>query len=113
VRRDAERDPIVQAGALRCRECGCVAFPADAARLDETLIIADYPAPCVHASGGTLVIGVADLPAAPPEPSLALYVRGRRCAGLNREGRPCGSYARPGSDYCLHHPAVSTAGNPA
>lgn len=111
--REAERDPIVQAGALRCRECRGVAFPTDAARLDAATIIADYPAPCSHTGGGMLVIPLADLPAAPPEPSLSLYVRGRRCAGLNRRGQPCGSYARPGSVYCFHHPAVSIAGNPA
>lgn len=110
---DAERDPIVQAGALRCGECGCASFPTDAARLDAGLIIADYPAPCSHASGGVQVIDVVDLPAVPPEPSLSLYVRGRRCAGLNRQGQPCGSYARPGSEYCVHHPVVSTARNPA
>lgn len=99
----AKHDPIVQAGAMRCPKCGRVAFPTDAARLDAALIIAVYPAPCGHVDGRTLVIDVEDLPAAPVDPALSLYVPGRHCAGRNRKGRPCGSYAVPGSDYCHAH----------
>lgn len=111
--RSAEHDPIIQAGAIRCAACDRVAFPTDATRLDAALIIADYPAPCSHVIGGTVVIALDDLPAAPADPSLPLYVRGRHCAGRNRKGRPCGSYATPGSDYCRYHPSASPTGKPA
>jgi hypothetical protein len=41
--RSAGHDPIVQAGAMFCPECGRVAFPVDAARLDDARIIVTYP----------------------------------------------------------------------
>lgn len=111
--RSAEHDPIVQAGAARCLECDRVAFPIDAARLDTTLIIATYPAPCGHVRARTLVIALDDLPAAPPDPELSTHVSGRRCSSRNRKGRPCRSYAEPGSDFCHAHHAASSARKPA
>jgi hypothetical protein len=78
-------------------------------------IIAMYPRPCEHDVGGTILIDLRDVemsertrPAPPGD--LARYVAGRRCTGRNKRGRPCGSYAAPGSDYCRAHQAV---GKPA
>lgn len=102
----AEHDPIVQAGAMRCVACGRVAFPIDAARLDAERIIATYPAPCSHLGARVLVIDLDDLAAAPADPALWAYVSGRHCTGVNRKGRPCGSYAAPGSDFCHAHREV-------
>lgn len=106
----AEHDPIVQAGAMRCVACGRVAFPTDAARLDAARIVATYPAPCSHVSARTLVIDLDDLAALPVDPTLSLYVPGRRCIGRNRKGRPCGAYAVPGLDHCHAHCAASSTG---
>lgn len=110
---NAEYDPIVQAGVVRCQRCGRVAFPTDAERLDAALIIATYPAPCHHGRPRTLVIDLDDLPAAPVAPELSAYVRGRRCAGRNRSGRPCRAYADPGSDFCQAHVRARTTRDPA
>ncbi len=108
-----ERDPIVQAGAMCCPGCGRVAFPTDAVRLDDALIIATYPRPCCHVHGGTIVLDVYDLPAVPVGPLLSEYVPGRRCAGQNRLGRPCRAYADPGSDFCHAHGAALDDKRPA
>lgn len=106
---DAECDPIVLAGVLRCRKCGRIAFPTDAARLSAALIIATYSAPCGHARSSMLVIDLEDdPPAVAADPALSLYVPGRRCAGRNRFGRPCGNYADPGSRYCHAHQSAGT-----
>jgi hypothetical protein len=101
----------LQAGALRCRQCGRIAFPTDAAHLDAGLIIATYARPCSHRGGGTLVVSLEDAAPAPAGDSLSLYVSNRRCAGRNRKGRPCRSWADPGSDYCRDHQSADVQGN--
>lgn len=109
----AEHDPILRAGAVRCRACRRVAFPADAGTLGGGWIIASYPRPCEHIGGGTILIDLRDVEVSTrPAPlhELAQYVPGRRCAGRNKKGRGCRSYAAPGSDYCHAHHA---AGKPA
>jgi hypothetical protein len=111
--RSAGHDPIVQAGAMFCPKCGRVAFPVDAARLDDARIIATYPGACGHLRGGTVVLAVDDLAAEPVGPLLAAYVPGRRCIGRNRFGRPCRAYACPGSDFCHAHATAWTTRDPA
>lgn len=113
VERSAEHDPIMQAGVMSCPECGRVAFPTDAVRLDDARIIATYPRPCCHVRGGMVVLDVDDLPVAPVGPLLSTYVAGRRCAGRNRFGRPCRAYADPGSDFCHDHGAALDDKRPA
>jgi hypothetical protein len=115
VHSSAEHDPILWAGAIRCLVCRRAAFPTDAGTLGGGWIIATYPRPCEHDAGGTILIdlrGVEMSAATRPTPlyELARYVPGRRCAGHNKKGRPCRSYASPGSDYCHAHHA---AGKPA
>lgn len=106
----AEHDPLLQAGALGCRQCSRVALPTDATHLGVGLIIATYARPCSHVSGGTFVISLEDAVPMPPDGSLSLYVSNRRCAGLNRKGRPCRSWADPGSDYCRDHQSANAQG---
>lgn len=108
----AGHDPILWAGAIRCRACCRVAFPTDAGAFGGGWIIASYPRPCEHVPGGTtMLIDLRDvemLEGTRPAPldELAQYVSGRRCAGRNKKGHPCGSYAVPGSDYCRAHQAA-------
>lgn len=111
---DTERDSILWAGAVRCRACGRAAFPTDAGALGGGWIIASFPRPCEHVAGSTVLIDLRDveMPAGARLAAfdeLAQYVAGRRCAGRNKRGRPCRSYASPGSDYCCAH---HTAGKP-
>ena len=102
----AEPDPILRAGAVRCRACRRAAFPTDAGALGGGWIIATFPRPCEHVAGGTLLLDLRDGGRPAPLSELAQYVSGRRCAGRNKRGRPCGSYAVPGSDYCRQHEAA-------
>ena len=107
---NAEDDPILAAGVMRCPECGRVAFPTDAGRLEGGLILAAYPSPCGHVRGLVAVIGPGAVPAAGGGTGAAdgwsRYVTGRRCAGRNRKGRPCRSFAVAGSDLCHAHQPV-------
>lgn len=106
-------DPILRAGARCCRGCHRVTFPTDAGALGGGWIIVSYPRLCEHLAAGMVLMDLSGIPAGsrPALPGeLARYVTGRRCAGQNRKGRPCGSYAAPGSDYCHAHHA---AGKPA
>lgn len=100
----ADRDPILLAGVARCPRCGRVAFPTDAAWLDAASILVTYAPPCGHLRGPTIMLDARDLVL--PGFDWSRYVSGRRCAGRNRRGRPCGSYAAAGSDYCRTHGAV-------
>ena len=111
----AEHDPILCAGAVQCRACRRVTFPTDAGALGGGWIIATFPRPCEHVAGSTVLIDLRDvkMPAGARLAALdelARYVPGRRCAGRSKRGRPCRSYAAPGSDYCRPH---QTAGKPA
>lgn len=100
----ADRDPILLAGVARCPRCRRVAFPVDAAWLDGTSILVTYAKPCSHLPGLTIVLIARDLVV--PGFDWSRWVSGRRCAGRNRRGRPCGSYATAGSDFCHVHGAV-------
>jgi hypothetical protein len=103
----ADHDPIICAGAVRCGTCGAVGYPREAEWVSESLILATYEAPCRHVKSRTMVVDPASIPYTDQE--LAKYVRGRRCAGHNARGRPCRSYARPGSDFCRAHQAHPAA----
>lgn len=117
-------DPLLMAGVIRCRRCGRVAFPVEAEWLDEIRFTAVYPRPCSHAAGAAVVIDLTGLDQAREEApgrdagavfrgDLSLYVKSRRCAGSNRKGRPCRSYAAPGSRYCqAHRETASRKGQP-
>lgn len=106
-----ERDAILFAGVVRCGLCGRAGFPVDAGWLGDGLIIATYAAPCCHLRGGMVVMSPGVFPAG-PEADWSRHVPGRRCAGRNRKGQPCRSYAQAGSDYCYAYRAASPAGKP-
>jgi hypothetical protein len=99
----ADHDPITCAGAVQCLTCFAVGFPLDAEWIDPELLLVTYEAPCRHMKSLTEIVDPADITWTDLE--LAKYVRGRRCADRNARGRPCRSYARPGSDFCWMHQA--------
>lgn len=105
-----ERDPLLHARFLVCRECGRVTFPVDAGWLDDELIVATYPGVCSHTRTVTAVIDVRDVIIAQAFVDPELYLPGRHCAGRNRRGRRCGAYASPGSEFCAAHPRPDSDG---
>ncbi len=104
-------DPIMVAGLACCPVCARVTYPSEASWLDDTLIIASFPASCGHSRARTAVIDPKQLPAMPGDP--CRYVSDRRCAGRTRAGRPCRGYAETGSDFCSVHGDAGAEGTPA
>lgn len=105
-------DSILHAGVVSCPECGRAAYPSDAGWLDGVLLVAFFPALCVHCPARIMVIDPGQLPA--PSGDLSRYLPGRRCAGRARSARrPCRAYAVPGSDFCSVHGPAGVTGIPA
>jgi hypothetical protein len=103
-------DPILCAGARQCMICGAVGFPLDAEWIDDIMILVSYEGACRHARAATVIVDTMSITAG-SDIDLTRYVRGRRCAGRTRRGRPCRAYARPGSDFCGAHPAPRRPGS--
>jgi len=90
-------DPLIRAGIVHCGQCDQVAYAVDAEWVDETKLVATYPALCEHQTGGTWFVDVTRLQPLRPK-------RGAHgCTGRTRGGRPCGGWPVGGSDRCRWH----------
>src|SRR5690348_1817746 len=97
-------DPLLRAGLLVCETCGQVAYPNDAAWLDDDrqIVLAAFPPICQHCPRAEVWVSdvaqlrVVRLDAAKQqlrvvrsedvEPDAARHDPGRRCAGQTRLG---------------------------
>jgi hypothetical protein len=94
-------DPILNAGFIRCQDCGRIAYPVDAISLDGGLILVTYAMACGHVPSGTMVVDTSTIPVMAVDPDN--WFSGRRCSGSTKRGRPCRAYARAGSLFCAAH----------
>lgn len=84
------KDPLLATGHLTCSRCAAVSYPSQATWLDDSKVLALFPAPCEHVSEAIRLVTPSALPA------------DRRCQGVTLTGQRCRN-AVTTEGWCVQH----------